>query len=73
MLTLFLVLAGLAVMTGTLAVFSWALRRGEEQDRQTRSVDPHAASWGRGDLPAPDARPTPAHSRLRPQHRKDHR
>ncbi|MFI8360749.1 hypothetical protein ACIGD1_11375 [Streptomyces sp. NPDC085612] len=70
MLTLFLVLAGLTAIALAAVVMSLALRRGEEQDRQTRHTDPHAAYWGRNDLPAPDTRPTPAHSRTRPQHRR---
>lgn len=70
MLTLFLVLAGLAPIVLAAVVFSYALRRAEEQDRQTRSVDPHAAYWGRTTPPAPTTRHTPADGRLRPRHRR---
>lgn len=70
MLTLFLVLAGLTVIALAAVVFSYALRRAEEQDRQTRHTDPHAAYWGRNTPPAPTAHDKPADGRLRPRHRR---
>lgn len=70
MLTLLLVLAGLTVIALAAVVFSYALRHGEEQDRQTRHMDPHAAFWGRDTLPAPDGRHTTADGRTRPRHRR---
>ncbi|MGW7435681.1 hypothetical protein [Streptomyces sp. NPDC054849] len=71
MLTLLLVLAGLTAIALTAVAFSYALRHGEEQDRQTRHVDPHAAYWGRDNHPAPTADDKPSHGRTRPRHRRE--
>ncbi|MER6778435.1 MULTISPECIES: hypothetical protein [unclassified Streptomyces] len=57
------------MFTLLLVAITWALRHGEEQDRQTRHTDPHAAYWGH---PAPDALTAPdkpAHGQ--PRHRRD--
>ncbi|MFH9798063.1 hypothetical protein [Streptomyces virginiae] len=75
MLTLLLVAGGLTVIALTAVLFSYALRHGEEQDRQTRHTDPHArqaahpaASWGH---PTPDAPTTPEQpADGQPRHRR---
>ncbi|MCY0959946.1 hypothetical protein [Streptomyces sp. H27-H5] len=73
MLTLLLVVAGLVVMVlasiliGALA--GRTVRHGEQQDRQTRHTDPHAAYWGREPqrpTPARTARHRGTHARQRP-------
>ncbi|MEU6397842.1 hypothetical protein ABZ867_12780 [Streptomyces cinnamoneus] len=70
MLTLLLVAGGLTVIALTAVLFSYALRHGEEQDRQTRHTDPHATHWGRTTPAAPPAPERPAHGRTRPRHRR---
>lgn len=77
MLTLLLVAGGLTVIALAAVLFSYALRRGEEQDRQTRRIDPHsgqaarpAASWGRTAPDSPTTPEQPADSRTRPRHRR---
>ena len=74
MLTLLLVAGGLAVwlLLGTLLglAVGRTIRHGEEQDRQTRHTDPHAAYWGRSDPAAPTTPEQPADSRTRPRHRR---
>ncbi|MER7734131.1 hypothetical protein ABTX80_24890 [Streptomyces erythrochromogenes] len=77
MLTLLLVAGGLTVIALAAVAFSWALRRGEEQDRRTRRIDPHtgqaarpAASWGQPTPDSPTTPDKPADSRTRPRHRR---
>lgn len=50
-------------------LFARLVRHGEEQDRQTRHTDPHAAYWGRDTPTAPPAPDRPAHGQTR--HRRD--
>ncbi|MFK0222174.1 hypothetical protein ACIQWN_28790 [Streptomyces vinaceus] len=73
MLTLLLIAGGLAVMFASSFLVGLALgrlvRHGEEQDRQTRHTDPHAASWGSGIPGTPTAPDRPAHGQ--PRHRRD--
>ncbi|MGP3684123.1 hypothetical protein ACTVZO_05315 [Streptomyces sp. IBSNAI002] len=72
MLTLLLVAGGLAAMfCGSLLVglaLGRLVRRGEEQDRQTRQAARRAASWGRDIPAAPPSPDTPAHGQ--PRHRR---
>ncbi|WP_030764833.1 hypothetical protein [Streptomyces sp. NRRL F-2664] len=70
MLTLPLVAGGLTVIALAAVAFSYALRHGEEQDRQTRHTDPHATNWGRPDPGGPPAPERPANGRTRPRHRR---
>ncbi|MFE9844724.1 hypothetical protein [Streptomyces goshikiensis] len=63
--------AGSAVLVIVLAAIAMSrtLRHGEEQDRQTRQTDPHAAYWG-SDIPdTPTAPDKPANGQ--PRHRRD--
>ncbi|MFD5509144.1 hypothetical protein ACFWIB_15385 [Streptomyces sp. NPDC127051] len=69
MLTLLLAAGALTFIALAAVVMSLALRHGEEQDRQTRHADPHAAYWGTERpyparaLRARHARPTPSWAR----------
>ncbi|MFF4369662.1 hypothetical protein [Streptomyces sp. NPDC001594] len=66
MLTLLLVLAGLALWllcgTAVALLLGRVVRHGEQQDRTSRHTDPHAAYWGR-DASSPTRRPRGRHSR----------
>lgn len=59
--------------TALLALLAAGRRRRDRQaaDRaRALAARRTAASWGRNDLPAPDARHTPSHGHLRPRHRR---
>lgn len=66
--------------TAVLLAFAWGRRRRDRQAaararalkaRTAPHADPHAAYWGRDNLPAPDGRHTTADGRTRPRHRRN--